>query len=156
MHALSPARVLIVAHQTADSVELAAAVRAACSHRLLHLCAAGADSSPRTASGSKIRRITVRGSGRSAPRRGTSDPFLTPPVQNVDGIVGSHEPLAAVQDALNLLGFDEVIVSTSPATAAPGGPRSRPAEEGSRGTGGSGNARRPAARNTTLTDVPAA
>lgn len=30
----------------------------------------------------------------------------------VDGIVGSHDPLAAVEDALNLRGFDEVIVST--------------------------------------------
>jgi hypothetical protein len=33
----------------------------------------------------------------------------------VVGIVGSHDPLAAVQDALNLLGFDEVIVSMLPA-----------------------------------------
>jgi hypothetical protein len=33
----------------------------------------------------------------------------------VVGIVGSHDPVAAVQDALNLLGFDEVIVSTLPA-----------------------------------------
>jgi hypothetical protein len=32
----------------------------------------------------------------------------------VAGIVGSHDPLAAVQDALNLLGFDEVIVSMLP------------------------------------------
>jgi hypothetical protein len=30
----------------------------------------------------------------------------------VDSIVGSHDPLAAVEDALNLRGFDEVIVST--------------------------------------------
>src|SRR4051812_28661488 len=30
----------------------------------------------------------------------------------VDAIVGSHDPLAAVEDALNLIGFDEVIVST--------------------------------------------
>ncbi len=33
----------------------------------------------------------------------------------VVGIVGSHDPLAAVQDALNLVGFDEVIVSMLPA-----------------------------------------
>jgi len=33
----------------------------------------------------------------------------------VTGRVGSHEPLAAVQDALNLVGFDEVIVSMLPA-----------------------------------------
>jgi hypothetical protein len=30
----------------------------------------------------------------------------------VDAIVGSHDPLAAVEDALNLRGFDEVIIST--------------------------------------------
>jgi hypothetical protein len=33
----------------------------------------------------------------------------------VAGMVGSHDPLAAVEDALNLHGFDEVIVSTLPA-----------------------------------------
>src|SRR5262249_3591327 len=34
---------------------------------------------------------------------------------DVLGVVGTHEPLAAVQDALNLLGFDEVIISMLPA-----------------------------------------
>jgi hypothetical protein len=32
----------------------------------------------------------------------------------VDAMIGSHDPLAAVQDALNLHGFDEVIISTLP------------------------------------------
>jgi hypothetical protein len=32
----------------------------------------------------------------------------------VDGIVGDPDPVAAVHDALNLRGFDEVIVSTLP------------------------------------------
>lgn len=32
----------------------------------------------------------------------------------VDGILGVAEPLAAVQDALNLIGFDEIIISTLP------------------------------------------
>lgn len=32
----------------------------------------------------------------------------------VDGILGVAEPLAAVQDAINLVGFDEIIVSTLP------------------------------------------
>ncbi len=32
----------------------------------------------------------------------------------VSGIVGCHEPLAAIQDALNLIGFDEVIISMMP------------------------------------------
>jgi hypothetical protein len=34
------------------------------------------------------------------------------------GVVGSPEPLAAVQDALNLLGFDEVIISMLPVRAS--------------------------------------
>ena len=33
----------------------------------------------------------------------------------VEGIVGDPEPLAAIQDAINLHGFDEVILSTLPA-----------------------------------------
>ena len=32
----------------------------------------------------------------------------------VEGIVGDPEPLNAVQDAVNLQGFDEIIVSTLP------------------------------------------
>jgi hypothetical protein len=32
----------------------------------------------------------------------------------VDGMIGVPEPLAAVQDAVNLHGFDEIIVSTLP------------------------------------------
>jgi hypothetical protein len=33
----------------------------------------------------------------------------------VEGIVGDADPVAAIQDAINLRGFDEVIVSTLPA-----------------------------------------
>lgn len=36
----------------------------------------------------------------------------------VTGMIGSHDPVAAVEDALNLQGFDEVIVSTLPARAS--------------------------------------
>ena len=32
----------------------------------------------------------------------------------VKGLVGSSEPLAAIQDAINLHGFDEIIISTLP------------------------------------------
>jgi len=32
----------------------------------------------------------------------------------VDGLVGDAEPLAAIQDAVNLHGFDEIIISTLP------------------------------------------
>jgi hypothetical protein len=33
----------------------------------------------------------------------------------VEGIIGDPEPLAAIQDAVNLRGFDEIILSTLPA-----------------------------------------
>ena len=33
----------------------------------------------------------------------------------VGGLIGSHDPVAAVEDALNMHGFDEAIVSTLPA-----------------------------------------
>lgn len=33
----------------------------------------------------------------------------------VAGLIGSHDPVAAVEDALNVRGFDEAIVSTLPA-----------------------------------------
>jgi hypothetical protein len=32
----------------------------------------------------------------------------------VTGMVGSHDPLDAIQDAVNLHGFDEIILSTLP------------------------------------------
>lgn len=32
----------------------------------------------------------------------------------VDGLIGVPEPLAAIQDAINLVGFDELIISTLP------------------------------------------
>src|SRR4051794_2253447 len=33
---------------------------------------------------------------------------------HVEGLVGDSEPLAAIQDAINLNGFDEIIISTLP------------------------------------------
>jgi hypothetical protein len=33
----------------------------------------------------------------------------------VESMIGDHEPLAAIQDAINLQGFDEIILSTLPA-----------------------------------------
>ena len=33
---------------------------------------------------------------------------------HVEGLVGDPEPLAAIQDAINLHGFDEIIISTLP------------------------------------------
>ena len=49
----------------------------------------------------------------------------------VEGMIGDADPSAAVQDAINLRGFDEVIISTlSPETLALAAPR--PAQQGLR------------------------
>ncbi len=112
MPAFTRARVLIVARQTADSVELREAVASrasdgACSFTLM------VPAAPR-------RLRLVNGSrepgDRDAERRlSTAVPLLSVAVgAEVVGIVGPHEPLQAVRDALKLLGFDEVIISMLP------------------------------------------
>lgn len=106
-------RVLIVAHQTADSPELVAAVeqRAAerpCVFTLLV---------PASSHGLH-RVIDPEDQGRSEARArlAAALPSLSEAAgHDVVGLVGAHEPLAAVQDAVNLIGFDEIIVSTLPA-----------------------------------------
>jgi hypothetical protein len=105
-------RVLIVAHQTADSPDLVDAVarRVAdgpCSFTLLV---------PARARG--LHRVVDPeddGNREAEDRLEAAIPLLSEAAgERVVGVVGSHEPLAAVQDALNLLGFDEVIVSMLP------------------------------------------
>jgi hypothetical protein len=108
-----PADILVVAHQTATSPELRAAVarRAAqgpCAFTLLipssphglHRMADPEDHAVVEAQ----RRLDAALPGLSAAAGG-----------RLRGVVGTHDPLAAVQDALNLVGFDEVIVSMLPA-----------------------------------------
>jgi hypothetical protein len=113
MRATSPARVLIVAHQTADSPQLADAVarRAAegfCTFTLL------VPTRPRG-----LHRVVDpedHGVPAAEARIAAALPVLSRTAGgDVLGIVGSHEPLAAIQDALNLIGFDEVMVSMLPA-----------------------------------------
>src|ERR1700722_1213765 len=100
---ISPARVLIVAHRTADSLDLRAAV------------------AERSAQGPCAFTLLVPGSRRGLLAEAHRQLDIALPVlstiaeSEVVGIVGPHDPLAAVQDALNLLGFDEVIVSMLPA-----------------------------------------
>lgn len=108
-----PTRVLIVANRTAGSQELLAAVagRAAadfCAFTLLV-----------PASPQGLHRIVDpedHGLGEAHSRLDTVLPALSAAAETeVMGIVGSPDPIAAVQDALNVLGFDEVIVSMLPA-----------------------------------------
>jgi len=112
MESSSPARVLIVAHRTAANPALQEAVR------------------ERAAAGPCAFTLLVPNPTRGLDRltdpedAGVSEghavlevalPLLSDAAgAPVEGIVGVAEPLAAVQDAINLRGFDEVIVSTLP------------------------------------------
>ncbi len=113
MPAFTRARVLIVAHQTADSDELVHAVSrraddGACTFTLMvPAVSRGLDrvGAPRDYGFKEAeRRLTV-----ALPRLSRAAGA------EVVGIVGSPEPLTAVRDALELLGYDEVIVSMLPA-----------------------------------------
>lgn len=109
---IAPSRVLIVAHHTADSPELIEAVSdrarsGPCRFTLL------VPASPR----GLHRVVDPEDHGTAEARQRLDDalPLLSEAAGlSVVGIVGSHDPVAAVQDALNLLGFDEVIVSMLP------------------------------------------
>jgi hypothetical protein len=107
-----PTRVLIVANQTADSRALIEAVAqradvGPCSFTLL---------APKLPRG--LHRIVDpedHGIVEAEERLATAVPLLSEAAgSEVVGMIGSHEPFAAVQDALNLFGFDEVIVSMLP------------------------------------------
>jgi hypothetical protein len=108
-----PARVLILAHRTADSPQLMQAVadraaRGPCQFTLLV---------PASAHGlHHVVDPEDHGTHAAQTVIARALPLLsTAARRTVTGRVGSHEPLAAVQDALNLVGFDEVIVSMLPA-----------------------------------------
>jgi hypothetical protein len=110
MEASAPRRVLVVAHKTAATPALLEAVReraaqGPCTFTLLV---------PNTVRG--FERIADPEDAPHSEAEGVLDLAL-PLLEGaagapVDGIVGDAEPLAAVQDAVNLQGFDEVIVST--------------------------------------------
>jgi hypothetical protein len=109
----APTRVLVVAHKTAATQALLEAVteraaRGPCSFTLLV---------PNTAHG--LHRIIDPEDQDAGAARAVIDqalPLLEEAAADpVRGIVGDPDPAAAVQDAINLYGFDEVIISTLPA-----------------------------------------
>jgi hypothetical protein len=110
---MSAARVLIVAHHTADSAELLDAVES----RATRGPAAFTLLVPKAPRG--LHRVVDpedHGMAEARRRLDRALPLLSAAAgAEVVGVVGSHDPVAAVQDALNLLGFDEVIVSMLPA-----------------------------------------
>ena len=110
MESSSPARVLVVAHQTAASPQLIEAVRerAARGPSVFTLLV------PKLAHG--MHRV-VDAEDMSEDHEQAVIAQATPLLEEaagapVEGIVGDHNPLDAVQDAVNMRGFDEIIVST--------------------------------------------
>jgi hypothetical protein len=109
----APARVLVVAHRTAATQPLLDAVRdrarrGPCRFTLLV---------PNTSHGlHKIVDPEDQAAGEAQTVIDQAVPQLTQASRApVEGIVGDPDPAAAIQDAINLHGFDEVIISTLPA-----------------------------------------
>lgn len=108
----SPSRILILAHGTTRDPALLHAVTT----RARHSSAEFTLLVPAVAHG--LHRVVDPEDHCCAEAQATLDaalPLLRQATDSpVTGMIGAHEPLAAVQDALNLHGFDEVIVSTLP------------------------------------------
>jgi hypothetical protein len=105
-----PTRVLVVAHRTAATQPLLEAVRERAargpsaftllvpnSAHGLHKVVDAEDQGAGEAQGVLEQALPKLGEAAGAP---------------VEGIVGDPDPMAAVQDAINLRGFDEIIIST--------------------------------------------
>jgi hypothetical protein len=107
-----PARVLVVAHRTAATPALLEAVRerAAKSPATFSLLV------PAMAHG--LHKVVDPQDTPEDEARSTLElalPLLTEAAgSQVEGLIGDPEPLAAIQDAINLEGFDEIIISTLP------------------------------------------
>ena len=114
MRATSPTRVLIMADQTADSPQLFEAVARRASEGE---CAFTLLVPARAPSLHHVTDSDGRGTAEAQARLEDALPLLSRAARReVVGVVGSHEPFAAIQDALNLFGFDEVIISMLPVT----------------------------------------
>ncbi len=111
----APARVLIVANRTAATPALIEAVRrraaaGPCTFTLLV---------PDTWSG--LHRLTSDEDSQTGPNESETVlelalPLLTDAAgDEVEGMTGDADPFAAIQDAVNHHGFDEIILSTLPA-----------------------------------------
>ncbi|HEY7076327.1 MAG TPA: hypothetical protein VH418_13195 [Solirubrobacteraceae bacterium] len=108
----SPARVLVVANRTAATPALIAAVR----ERAQRSPAVFTLLIPNPAHG--LHKVVDPEDQEQSEAEGTMElaiPLLEQAAGGpVEGIIGVSEPLAAIQDAVNLHGFDELIISTLP------------------------------------------
>ena len=108
----TPARVLVVAHKTAATPALLEAVRERAAR-------GGAEFTllvPNAAHGlHKLVDPEDQGSSEAEQTIELALPLLEQAAgAPVDAMIGVPEPLAAIQDAINIHGFDELIVSTLP------------------------------------------
>ena len=105
-----PTRVLVVAHRTAATPALLEAVR----ERAARGPATFTLLVPHTAHG--LHRVIDPEDASQEAARAVLDlalPLLSEAAgHEVEGLIGDPEPLAAIQDAINLHGFDEIIIST--------------------------------------------
>jgi hypothetical protein len=106
------ARVLVVAHKTAATQPLLDAVR----ERAQRGNASFTLLVPNAAPGlHKVVDPEDQGGGEAQAVIDRAKPLLSDAAgAPVEGIVGSPDPIAAIEDAINLRGFDEVIISTLP------------------------------------------
>jgi hypothetical protein len=112
MESSQAARVLVVAHKTAATQPLLDAVRdrAERGHATFTLLVPNA-----THGLHKVVDPEDQGGGEAKSVIERALPGLTEAAgAPVEGVVGDPDPVAAVQDAINLRGFDEVIISTLP------------------------------------------
>jgi len=110
----TPTRVLVVAHKTAATQPLLDAVReraerGPCTFTLLV---------PNSAHGlHKVVDPEDQGAGEAQAVIDQALPLLNDAAgSTVEGMVGAPDPNTAIHDAVNLRGFDEIIISTLPAT----------------------------------------
>jgi hypothetical protein len=116
MESSTPTRVLVVAHKTATTQPLLDAVRqraarGPCTFTLLV---------PNSTHGlHKVVDPEDQGANEASAALDRALPALSQAAgAQVEGIVGDPDPLAAVHDAVNLKGFDEIIISTLSATVS--------------------------------------
>jgi hypothetical protein len=110
--AATPTRVLVVAHKTAATPPLLHAVR----ERAQHGPATFTLLVPNQAHGlHKVVDPEDQGASEAKAVIDHAVPLLTDAAGTpVEAIVGDPDPAAAIQDAINVRGFDEVIISTLP------------------------------------------
>jgi hypothetical protein len=108
----TPARVLVVANRTAATPALIAAVR----ERAQRSPATFTLLIPNPAHG--LHKVVDPEDQEQSEAEGTLElaiPLLEQAAGGpVEGMIGVSEPLAAIQDAINIHGFDELIISTLP------------------------------------------